>query len=410
MKSFAQHSSWPTAGRRRRHYKSAGLLLNLVIALASVLMWVQFRGGFDDNVELKVVAARSGLSMDDGARVTYNGVEVGRVTRIEAITVGGVPKAKITITVRREFIDYIPRNVITEIKAGTVFGNKYVAFSSPQNPAAQTISTSQVIDVSSVTTELNTLFETIVAVAHQVDPIKLNATLTATAQALDGLGARLGHSIDDANTILADLNPRLPQFQRDAQRVADLADVYSNAAPEFFDSLRNGAVVARTLNVQQADLDRALMSAIGFGGTGDDVVGRAAPYLVRGAADLVPTAALLDEYSPALFCTIRNFHDVAPKVTQALGSNGYSAFATAGIVGAPGPYVYPDNLPRVNAKGGPEGRPGCWQPITKDLWPAPYLVMDTGASKAPYNHFGLGLPFASEYVWGRQLGGDTINP
>ena len=42
-----------------------------------------------------------------------------------------------------------------------------------------------------------------------------------------------------------------------------------------------------------------------------------------------------------------------------------------------------DNLPRVNARGGPGGRPGCWQKITRELWPAPYLVMDTGLSIAP---------------------------
>lgn len=29
----------------------------------------------------------------------------------------------------------------------------------------------------------------------------------------------------------------------------------------------------------------------------------------------------------------------------------------------------------------------------------PYLVMDTGFSMAPYNHFELGQPFAIEYVW-----------
>jgi len=40
----------------------------------------------------------------------------------------------------------------------------------------------------------------------------------------------------------------------------------------------------------------------------------------------------------------------------------------------------------------------------------PYLVMDTGASIAPYNHFEIGQPLASEYVWGRQAGEDTINP
>jgi phospholipid/cholesterol/gamma-HCH transport system substrate-binding protein len=80
------------------------------------------------------------------------------------------------------------------------------------------------------------------------------------------------------------------------------------------------------------------------------------------------------------------------------------------IMGAGNPYVYPDNLPRGNARGGPEGRPGCWQKITRDLWPAPYLVLDTGASIAPYNHFGLGQPTFIEYVRGRQIGEYTINP
>ena len=47
---------------------------------------------------------------------------------------------------------------------------------------------------------------------------------------------------------------------------------------------------------------------------------------------------------------------------------------------------------------------------TRELWPAPYLVMDTGASTAPYNHFELGQPILIEYVWGRQGGENTINP
>ena len=66
------------------------------------------------------------------------------------------------------------------------------------------------------------------------------------------------------------------------------------------------------------------MAAVGFGNTGGDVFERGGPYLVRGAADLVPTSALLDEYSPALFCTIRNYHDVEPKIASSLGGNGYS--------------------------------------------------------------------------------------
>ena len=80
------------------------------------------------------------------------------------------------------------------------------------------------------------------------------------------------------------------------------------------------------------------------------------------------------------------------------------------ILGAPNPYVYPDNLPRTNGQGGPGGAPGCWQTVDRNFWPAPYLVVDDGASLAPYNHFELGQPLLTEYVWGRQVGENTINP
>jgi phospholipid/cholesterol/gamma-HCH transport system substrate-binding protein len=186
--------------------------------------------------------------------------------------------------------------------------------------------------------------------------------------------------------------------------------VYADSAPNLFDALEHAVTTARTLNDQQGNIDAALMASVGFGNTGGEVFEKGGPYLVRSAADLIPTTQLLDEYSPALYCTIRNYHDVEPKVASSLGGNGYSLRTHSEVLGAANPYVYPDNLPRVNAHGGPEGRPGCWQPVTRDLWPQPYLVMDTGASIAPYNHIELGQPIAIEYVWGRQIGENTINP
>lgn len=170
------------------------------------------------------------------------------------------------------------------------------------------------IDVRTVTTEFNTLFETVLAVAQKVDPVKLNQTLTATAQALDGLGDRFGESVIDGNAILADLNPQMPQIRRDVRGLADLSEVYTGAAPDLFDGLENAVTTARTLNEQRANLDQALMASVGFGNTGGDVFERGGPYLVRGTEDLIPTGGLLDEYSPALFCTVRNYHDVAPRL------------------------------------------------------------------------------------------------
>ncbi len=155
----------------------------------------------------------------------------------------------------------------------------------------------------------------------------------------------------------------------------------------------------------------ALMAAVGFANDAADSFERGGPYLVRGAADLVPTTKLLDYYSPEIFCAFRKFSDVQKRSAAVLGGNGYSLASESGaLAGAGNPYIYPDNLPRVNARGGPEGRPGCWQDITRDLWPAPFLVMDTGASIAPYNHATFGQPLFVDYVWGRQVGEYTINP
>lgn len=387
-----------------------GVLLLLVGGLVLALVYWQFRGDFTPKTELTMVASRAGLLMEPGSKVTYNGAQIGRVADISEIERDGKPAAKLVLNVNPRYIGLIPANVVANIEAATLFGNKYVSLTAPKNPQQRRISPHDTIDVRSVTTEFNTLFETVTSISEKVDPIELNATLSALAQALDGLGGKFGESIVNGNQILTQLNMRMPQLRHDVRRLADLGEIYASASPDLWDFLHHALTTARTLTRQQSDLDAALLAAVGAGHTGEDVFTRGGPYLSRGAADLVPTARLLDTYSPELLCMIRNFHDAAPEVASAAGGNGYSLAAAGTIIGAPNPYVYPDNLPRVNAHGGPGGRPGCWQKITRNLWPAPYLVMDTGASLAPYNHVELGRPMFTEYVWGRQYGENTINP
>ncbi|QNJ93568.1 MCE family protein [Mycolicibacterium fluoranthenivorans] len=391
-------------------YRIAGAVLLAVVVLVFGLTWAQFRGYFDDKASLVVMAERAGLSMDPGSKVTFNGVPIGRLKSAGVVSDGSQSRARLVLDVEPRYLNMIPANVDAQLRATTVFGNKYISFLSPADPSSDKLKPGAVINATSTTTEFNTLFETIMGIAQQVDPVKLNQTLTAAAQALDGLGDKFGQSLVNGNDILGELNARMPQIRRDTTGLADLSGVYADAAPDLFDGLDHAVVTARTLNAQRGDIDKALMSAVGFGNNAGDIFERGGPYLVRGAQDLLPTSKLLDYYSPELLCTLRNFHDVAPKFADMLGGNGYSLVLADELVGAGNGYVYPDNLPRVNARGGPEGRPGCWQPITRDLWPMPYLVMDTGASIAPYNHFELGQPLAAEYVWGRQIGERTINP
>ena len=389
---------------------AAGLSLFLTCAVLLALIYGQFRGDFTPKTKLTMLAARAGLVMDQGSKVTYNGVSIGRVAGITEVEHRGKPAARLTLDVDPRYVGLIPANVIAKIQATTVFGNKYVSLTSPNDAAWERITSARVIDATSVTTEFNTVFETLVELADNVDPVKVNLTLSAAAQALTGLGDKFGQSIVNGNMILDHVNLRMPTIRHDIRQLAALSDVYAKAAPDLFDAIENAVTTARTLNHHQAELDAALLAAVGFANTGNDIFTRAKPFLERLTADLKPTAHLLDTYSPQAFCTIRNFADVAPKVAQLESGNHYAAQLGVAITGTENPYVYPDNLPRVNGRGGPNGKPGCWQPITRDLWPAPYLVMDSGNSIAPYNHLDTGSPYAIEYVWGRQVGDNTINP
>jgi phospholipid/cholesterol/gamma-HCH transport system substrate-binding protein len=402
----------PMKERKPRTWPDTLAAVGLFLACALVLglIYGQFRGDFIAKTRLTMLSSRAGLVMDKGSKVTYNGVSIGRVAGISEVEHDGKPAAKFALDVDPKYVGLIPANVIAKIQATTVFGNKYVSLTSPKDPSAQPITPGTVIDATSVTTEFNTVFETLVELAQSVDPVKVNLTLSAAAQALSGLGDKFGQSIVNGNRILDDLNPQMPMLRHDIQQLAALGDVYANAAPDLFDALNNAVTTARTLNRHQAELDAALLAASGFANTGADVFSRSGPYLDRFIADLVPTAHLLDTYSPEVFCTIRNFADLAPRVAVLESGNHYAAQLGVAVAGTENPYVYPDNLPRVNGRGGPGGAPGCWQPITRDLWPAPYLVMDSGNSIAPYNHFELSQPLASEYVWGRQYGENTINP
>jgi phospholipid/cholesterol/gamma-HCH transport system substrate-binding protein len=425
---------------RRPPYKRVAVAMFVISVVTAALVYGQFRGDFTPKTPLTMLSSRAGLVMDPGSKVTYNGVEIGRVATVSAVQRDDKPAAKLILDVYPRYLNLIPANVNANIKATTVFGQKYVSLTSPKRPTRQRITPHDVIDARSVTTEVKTLFQTITSIAEKVDPVKVNLTLAAAAQALNGLGDKFGQALVNANAVLDDVNPQMPQIRHDIQQLAALADVYAGAAPNLLEFLNNAVTTARTLHRQQNDLDQALLAAAGFGNTGADIFRRGGPYLQRGLADLAPTLKLLDTYSPEIYCMLRNYHDVEPQVYAAVGGgNGYALrarsevlsgagllltpaglagaalslgqAALAGLVaGAPNPYVYPDNLPRVNAHGGPGGAPGCWQPITRQLWPAPQTVIDIGAEIAPYNHIETGSPYATEYVWGRQVGDNTINP
>jgi phospholipid/cholesterol/gamma-HCH transport system substrate-binding protein len=77
---------------------------------------------------------------------------------------------RVTLLVDSHYVPTIPANVRADIKASGVFGNKYVALSTPEDPNPARITSADVIDASTVTIEFNTLFETVTSIAEKVAP------------------------------------------------------------------------------------------------------------------------------------------------------------------------------------------------------------------------------------------------
>jgi phospholipid/cholesterol/gamma-HCH transport system substrate-binding protein len=98
----------PLNNSRTPPFKIAGAVLLVILAAVLVAIYFQFRGDFTPKTTLTMIAARGGMVMDPGSKVTDNGVEIGRVATVEEVEQNGKPKAKITLEVNPRYINQIP--------------------------------------------------------------------------------------------------------------------------------------------------------------------------------------------------------------------------------------------------------------------------------------------------------------
>jgi phospholipid/cholesterol/gamma-HCH transport system substrate-binding protein len=102
---------------RNPPYKLVGTSLLVILVLVLFLVFMQFRGKFTPKIELTMLAARAGLVMDPGSKVTYNGVEIGKVGKISQVLQDGRPAAKFLLDVYPKYLKLIPANVDAKIEA-----------------------------------------------------------------------------------------------------------------------------------------------------------------------------------------------------------------------------------------------------------------------------------------------------
>lgn len=194
-------------GKTKHRLHDAWWTLFLVGAIGVVVLVtaMSFNGTLRSYVPVTLTADRSGLVMDTGAKVMMRGVQVGRVSQIGQ-TNRDTHGTSLRLEIEPDQIRYIPANVEAQISATTAFGAKFVDLVMPPRPSRARLAAGAVLHSKNVSTEINTVFENVVDLLNMIDPLKLNAVLTAVADAVRGQGERIGQATTDLNQVLAALN------------------------------------------------------------------------------------------------------------------------------------------------------------------------------------------------------------
>jgi len=352
------------------------LILIAVIAATIFAAAAAYEGTFQSYVPVTLTSDRSGLVLETGAKVMLRGVQVGRVSQIAP----GKNQASLKLEIDPDQIRYIPANVQAKIDVTTVFGAKFVDLIAPSAPSRKRLAAGAVLHSSNVTTEVNTVFENVVDLLKMVDAEKLNAVLTAVADAVRGRGQRIGEAATDLNQVLSALNARSDTIRRDLRSFTGFNDIYAAAAQDIMAILNAASTTSDTVVKHKTALDDVLLNAIGFANAGTTLLGTSRDSLVASVNTLEPTTSLLLKYNPEYTCTLQGskwFLDNGGY--QVWGGDGRSIQLDVGLLLGNDPYIYPDNLPIVAAKGGPGGRPGCGSlPDPTKNFPVRQLVTDTG--------------------------------
>nr|MDT0526894.1 MCE family protein [Streptomyces sp. DSM 41633] len=115
-----------------------------------------------------------------------------------------------------------------------------------------------------VSTEVNTVFQSLLGVLDQIDPAKLNGALSAIAEGVRGQGERIGAATADANQVLLAVNPRMDRVAENFRSLKGFSDTYGAAAEDILAMLDAASTTSSTITSQSQALDSLLLNTTGF--------------------------------------------------------------------------------------------------------------------------------------------------
>lgn len=229
-----------------------GVGVVFVVTLATLFTIVLGRPVTRAPVEVTVQLRAAG-GLFEGSAVTYRGVKIGKVTRME-LTNSGV-EATVVLTSS----DRVPADSIAKVRSLSPVGEQYLDFQ-PTSAAGPYLTDGSTVAADS-TDIPRSLASTVVAindVLRQIDDRKLRTLLVELSTALRGTGDDIGGLIDDTRALLAELDGAYPETERLVENADRLLDVL----PARRSDLATFGTRARSLAAFLRDYDPELETMI----------------------------------------------------------------------------------------------------------------------------------------------------
>jgi phospholipid/cholesterol/gamma-HCH transport system substrate-binding protein len=326
---------------------AAGLVLAVVAGFG--VTGAFYTRAFAESVEVTVEGPRAGLVMDPGNKVKFRGVEIGRVGSVELVGDG----VEIVLEIDPEEFDDLPADVVADIRSTTVFGAKYVELVSRAGINAGELREGATLATMGVTTEVNTVFDSLQRVLNGVDVADLNQTLTVLSTTLSGRGDQVAAIAQQADDYLTKLQPLLPQLREDLLQVARFSRIAVEVSPALIAILRNATVTADTVADKRGALDQLLVDLTILGGRGAEVLGLNADALGELVRGLNLPSETLRAYSSELPCLILGLDRTRRLIADVIGGTDATLRALVSVRSRLSKYTAPADLPDYPTGRGP---------------------------------------------------------
>jgi phospholipid/cholesterol/gamma-HCH transport system substrate-binding protein len=294
----------------------AGVVLAAIVAAIVWAIVAAFTGTFTDVVRIKAELPAGSNAVPVSAPVEYRNVTVGKVG---SETQGPNGAIAVEFEIYPRNLVNIPKGVQAQVEPLSIFGNQYVNLVPPAGIITTTASHLEPGDfiapfggapsssLQGTTTQLYNLL-------HAIHPADLDIALTAFAQALNGEGSALGHTLAGSSDYLGQaVVPNLATIRSDLDLVTPFNEELNRSAPDVIATLGNSATTGQTIVSQEQALHALLTD-------GTASVGRFAGVLQQ-VQTAMPT--LLNESGPLLADVTRNPNGLSETLS------GLTQFASA---------------------------------------------------------------------------------